>query len=588
MSANVNETKIPPEYQVANQYLVYDDWQMVTKSNSSLLKGLAGEVAITTLAPARRVRQMFQSNGVIDKRKKDIHTDIVGYERIKLSEDAVESGLRVIERLNLNFYSQIESVMERLSRRYRRIDSSEAIVSAQDEVRRRIFYSWNMEGKNYEELAWNLTGFVKIAIKYIHQDLTRLDNAPISFPGQAVDFELVGTGKTGLNQERRIKPLYQIFGYYAHAIDRLSLAELMGYIGELDLYRQVAILKKFGYFHPEEPMSDHYKRLNLSEKTTTGDLKFALAEIIMRIGKRNSPEPRIDIADMVDRADSAVNQERRVPPEQKAKLLGRSKTGKRKSVPYTEAGKNIPVYAARVQLHESRIIENEEWVKQLTEIEKRVLQLAMVCIDKEFLYSNAHIGEETGLTPTAVRNIVHKVNMLRRGEKSSRAKSTTRYINQHGETILHGYSHYILINKLEQQGSWSPEQMANLGDYQKEIIRFLTVPDSQGRYHSVDEAKQTFGFSDDSQVLKNIITLVEDTSFITDIRQKLDLAAKYKDLFNTKQKEILFGMIKALEEGISFRGNKLVSVSRYLGLSDSACNFFLYKALPKIMSRVVE
>ncbi len=337
-------------------------------------------------------------------------------------------------------------------------------------------------------------------------------------------------------------------------------------------------------------MADHYKRLNLSEKSTSEDFKFALLEIIRKIASNEKVPSRSDVAEMVSRAEASLHEEKRRPSPQKKEglVLLEKMQKKKKRPPYREGGHNIPLYSARVQLFESGVIDDQEWLETLTDIERQVLRLAMVCIDKHFIYTNVRIGETLGLEETSVRNTLLNINRRRNGELTPRAKSTTRYINTKGETILHGYAHYNLINVWREQGGWQSWQLANLTTYQKEILLFVTTPNEHGRYHSTEEARQKFGFSDDSQVLKTILSLIEDTSFIIDIQSKLEAALRHRSLFNPRQIAIIEGMLGALQAGVSFRGDRLAGVSRHLGLSDTACNFFLYKALPKIMGGVVE
>ncbi len=197
MNLNVRESELLlPELKVLDEYLVYDGWQKATEDNSRTLSTLAGEIAIDSLPAIRRIRELFQDSHTVPRRRLDIHSDRVAFENVPISIDALSSGLDVLEQLNITFFPQIEDICRKLAGRYRRVDPVDALLVTQEEVRRRIFYNWNADGRSSEELAWNLTGFVKIAFKYASSDLIRLDRAASSDSEVSIDFDLVGTGRT--------------------------------------------------------------------------------------------------------------------------------------------------------------------------------------------------------------------------------------------------------------------------------------------------------------------------------------------------------------------------------------------------------
>lgn len=121
-----------------------------------------------------------------------------------------------------------------------------------------------------------------------------------------------------------------------------------------------------------------------------------------------------------------------------------------------------------------------------------------------------------------------------------------------GSMVWEGSAQYKLIQIRQQL---RPEQLAALSKQQRQLLDYLTTPDQEGFYPREKDAFRESGGGGIGMAL-GILRLVEDPSYILELKQRIEMGLAEPANFTTDQLSMMVSVLEQINAGVPLRSQK--------------------------------
>lgn len=370
----------------------------------------------------------------------DIVFDINSFHGWNLSETEILHALKSVQKLIYSYYNVADLKAKYVRTAYHTVDLNERTEVAHHLLEEGVWRRWKApqtsigeQVLSFHKRALTELLFLPYALQEINSGKVNIDSVG---EGELLNKSEPGYADSSLGQE-----------WLRDIVADLPLFEIFKMVGQLSPTEKKVVLKHMGYYNPELTINNFLIAIHRSKRSYHQHLqsvKTKFRKMKESLFQITFPETSIKVT-----IEETNNQ-----------FVWRSE------------GLLLRPSAARVALAESHILDDPDLMTKITDLEYKVLVLAMEHDHGDFTYSSKAIADKLGI-PT-----LHKVNLIL--QRVLMYSGQERYLTSDDRTINSRSKRFDLISN-RVSGQTSEEKIDVLNYWQREIYDLLTVP--QGDKH---------------------------------------------------------------------------------------------------------
>jgi hypothetical protein len=539
-----------------------------------LTEVLASRRRVTKTLDGNRNNTFFSSYFTLDQRMDDIGYDLESFRERPLRKDSIRKALQAITRMETAFYPYAEVVAKLFPNieMHHAVDRAEIESTAKTCIERAVWDLWTPTGQlSPEETFASLERLVKGYLFHLPQIVRRTNHGEGNRTIVGIDKlnEFKGQEKdtpweerfVATEQENGRQSEYETAESIWYSLaTQLRLPQAFFLIEQLPPRLQLAMLDRFGYINPHLTVKERLRLYGMANHHAfVNNFSGAIREIL-----KNMPD------------DFTGNEQ---PRRSISAIIGNNEL----TNVYRMNQRVLHYDSPRLKLRAMR--DDPEFIAKLSPKERQVFFLATETDDSyKFRHSNEEIAQVMGHEVGTIEGYITKCLNVASSEKP---RFPSR-VNKGGSIILENSAQHKLILT---RSSLTPEQLAALSPQQRQLLDYLTTPDSEGIYPRESDAAREINVGTPGMTA-SILRLIEKPHYILDLKQRLEMALAEPNKFTPDQLRIMHYIIERIRSGSPLRsrtndniGWKAVAVE--LGLPAHIATT-LDKKLQKIYPRTEE